>query len=208
MSSSTRNRQSPDLVYFCHDPLNALVKIGHSIDVPARIDALRTANPVNLLLLGTLPGGRREEGRLHRFFAEEHYRGEWFHATDDLLRTVRSILLRRGSPLTVQAELTRRQDCRYGLRGVEVAVLGFGLARYAVASTSWNACRQLRLSLHPWGETERVNGQRAELGRIYSLAELVAARIEEPDGTLKDVAADQVYLMADWPVVCRCWCPD
>jgi hypothetical protein len=165
-----------DLVYFLYDPRNAALKVGHSTDVLTRLDAIQTANPARLDLLGTLPGGASAERRCHRLFAEHRHRGEWFDATPEVLRAVRRLLVLEGQPRTVQDESTRRRGCRYGLRGVEVALYEEGLQPFFVAASLWDCRGCLLVSV------------RDATGHLWP-----------------DVPAHRVFLMADWPAVCPCW---
>lgn len=68
--------------------LGDLVKIGVSIDPEAR------ARRLNAELLATVAGGRDEELRLHRRFAVERVRGEWFQASPRILRCAELLALR------------------------------------------------------------------------------------------------------------------
>jgi T5orf172 domain len=54
------------------------VKIGYSTSPEQRLDDLRTAHHVDLFILAHGPGGRVEKRALHRMFANERMRGEWF----------------------------------------------------------------------------------------------------------------------------------
>lgn len=58
-----------------------LVKIGSAKDVKKRLQSLRTGCPRPLHLLGTLPGGRAVEMRLHAAFDHRRVHGEWFALT-------------------------------------------------------------------------------------------------------------------------------
>jgi hypothetical protein len=54
------------------------VKIGFTRDVERRISELQTASPVDLELLGTLPGSALTERRLHKRFSAHRVNREWF----------------------------------------------------------------------------------------------------------------------------------
>lgn len=198
-----------DRVYFFHDPASAKVKIGHSAHVDRRLAEVRALNPADVRLLGTLPGGEEAERFCHGLFAEYRHRGEWFDARPDLLRAVRALLVRGGRPCTVEDELNRRDGCRHGLRGVEVAMRGHGLFRYHVHGSAWGASGGLRLVLYPLG-TETVYPPevkaRMEGALTVSMADLALGK--PPAFAQKWAPAGDVYLMAEWPVVCRCWCDD
>lgn len=67
------------------------LKIGFSVDVHARIESFRTGCPDEIELLATIPGGAKEERRLHKRFAHLHHRGEWFRFEGSLADYVASL---------------------------------------------------------------------------------------------------------------------
>jgi len=67
-----------DLVVYFIRAESGQIKIGVSVDVVERLQDLQSASPSRLELLGTVSGGLREEGRLHRKFAAHRLHGEWF----------------------------------------------------------------------------------------------------------------------------------
>ncbi len=60
------------------------VKIGWSTDVYARVRDLQTAQHRTLFVHAILDGGRFDEMELHRRFARDRVRGEWFRLSSDL----------------------------------------------------------------------------------------------------------------------------
>lgn len=70
------------------------VKIGTTRDVPTRMRSLQTANPGKVELLATLSGDASVEARLHRRFAAQAERGEWFRLEGELASWIE-----RGCPL-------------------------------------------------------------------------------------------------------------
>jgi hypothetical protein len=75
-----------------------LVKIGISSNVPKRVQEVSrgssmvsgmTVGPVRLI--GTRPGGREEEARLHRKFRASNVGGEWFKLSEEQMREVRKL---------------------------------------------------------------------------------------------------------------------
>lgn len=54
------------------------VKVGVATDPWARMEALQTACPEELVMFLFVKGGRDLEQELHRRFAADHIRGEWF----------------------------------------------------------------------------------------------------------------------------------
>jgi hypothetical protein len=72
-------------IYFirCAD----FIKIGFTGPGPinSRINNMRTGNPFEIELLKVVKGSRRREAKIHAKFASAKHRGEWFHATDELV---------------------------------------------------------------------------------------------------------------------------
>jgi hypothetical protein len=64
------------------------VKIGWSRKVATRIAGLQTGNASPIRLLGTIPGSRAAEKRLHERFAHLRLHGEWFRAEPELMTFV------------------------------------------------------------------------------------------------------------------------
>jgi hypothetical protein len=88
------------VVYFVHSPARNHVKVGTTDDAKARMTSLQTANSDRLVLLGTIPGGRREESSLHAKFALQRVHGEWF-LYDDFVRSEIEYLLAKAAALGV-----------------------------------------------------------------------------------------------------------
>lgn len=80
----TATLHTPGHVYFIKAPGSDLIKIGFATDVTARLKALQAASPGELSLLGSVRGSRSDESRLHRLFADDRIRGEWFTDTPAL----------------------------------------------------------------------------------------------------------------------------
>lgn len=62
------------------------MKIGCSFDPYRRLKQLQMFSPVELVLIGFLPGNHKDEKRLHRKFKKQRAWGEWFWADDALWR--------------------------------------------------------------------------------------------------------------------------
>jgi hypothetical protein len=71
-----------ECVYLVGCEASTLVKIGRSVDVQARLYALRTMSPVPLTLLWQTLGGAELETALHRRFESCRSHGEWFDFSD------------------------------------------------------------------------------------------------------------------------------
>jgi hypothetical protein len=100
-----------------------------------------------------------------------------------------------AEPQTVQQELDRRDDCRYGLAGVLVEYQG---QTWRVASCEWNADGNLVIDLLPPDHAEF-----SEEPRFMSCAELAAYRF--PECGRQDVPAPECVLVSKWPHVCGCY---
>jgi hypothetical protein len=75
-------------VYFIAAARRA-IKIGVSDTPEERLRELQTAHFESLVLLGTMPGHRDTEWYLHKDFATEHLRGEWFRPSRRLLSFIK-----------------------------------------------------------------------------------------------------------------------
>jgi hypothetical protein len=53
-----------------------------------RSKAVQTGCPYRLVIIGTFPGGYRDENKLHRQFASQRLEGEWFARNDDLIALI------------------------------------------------------------------------------------------------------------------------
>lgn len=93
------------MVYFIHDRTNRAIKIGHAWDPAGRLAALRTSNPNELVLLGSIPGMKKAERQVHELVYRHCGKlpgdrpllisGEWFD--DRILPFVTELL---ASPAT------------------------------------------------------------------------------------------------------------
>jgi hypothetical protein len=77
------DKVEPGWVYFME--MGDFVKIGWSAWPKARRDALQTANPYDIKILGAFPGCLGNELDLHEIFKHLRTRGEWFRKSPGLL---------------------------------------------------------------------------------------------------------------------------
>jgi hypothetical protein len=87
---------------FLHDTVYLIgcgefVKIGFANNPRYRLRILQLANPHQLELLATLPGGPEIEQQLHVAFGRYHHRGEWFRLEGELALYVER-LRRKATP--------------------------------------------------------------------------------------------------------------
>lgn len=75
-------------VYFVKDLVTGYIKIGRSLNPHARLKALQTGNPNQLIILATINGGQIKESEIHRRFTNTGFSGEWFHPTEELMKYI------------------------------------------------------------------------------------------------------------------------
>lgn len=71
-------------LYFIYAPEADRVKIGISKTPNKRLQALMRSSPIDLELLGIVPGDENDESKLHSRFAQNLFRDEWFNLEGDL----------------------------------------------------------------------------------------------------------------------------
>jgi hypothetical protein len=79
------------------------IKIGWSRKVSTRLAQLQTGSAVPIRLLGTMPGGRAAEQRIHEQFAHLRISGEWFIAAPELLAFVAARRAEHQAQLAAEA---------------------------------------------------------------------------------------------------------
>lgn len=76
-------------VYFVEAPVG-LIKIGFSKSLRERFKKLQTCSPLPLGMLSLRRGCYADEIELHKRFAGDRVRGEWFSATDEIRACARA----------------------------------------------------------------------------------------------------------------------
>jgi hypothetical protein len=79
-----RTVKPASVVYFLLDVRTGAIKVGRSTAADKRVTALRTGNPGKTVLLGTIPGGAKEEKTVHKSLAGCERHGEWFAVSSDV----------------------------------------------------------------------------------------------------------------------------
>lgn len=74
----------PIMMYFIHNPVTRMIKIGISVEVVSRMMALEAACGCELILLGFNYGGRGAEYWFHQHFRPSRRKGEWFDESPKL----------------------------------------------------------------------------------------------------------------------------
>jgi hypothetical protein len=83
----------PQLVYFIKPVgLDGPIKIGCSSVPAGRLEQIAVWSPLPLEVIGSIPGGYKEESFLHQCFADLHFHREWFHSAPRLRATIAAML--------------------------------------------------------------------------------------------------------------------
>lgn len=114
------------MIYFVQ--CEGMVKIGYSNNPYKRIQALKTSNPLELVMLLVIEGKQSDEAKIHKQFEKDHFRGEWFFLSDTIKNYIQSVQksnqdlryeLGLMGAADVYGELTRiRNNHAMPLRGV------------------------------------------------------------------------------------------
>ncbi len=80
-----------DCVYFVQARHLGLIKIGFSGNPQKRLNSLKTGSPDELNILKVIKGSPRLEAELHRRFASDRVRGEWFKPSAALLSFIQTL---------------------------------------------------------------------------------------------------------------------
>ena len=109
------------MIYFIKNKADAVIKIGYSKNAKKRLANLQTANPHELVLLGTIQGGLEHEAALHERFARSMLQGEWFRG--DILGEVMAIIAKEAaSPAQPKTNVIVSGDCdRFFVRSSDPA---------------------------------------------------------------------------------------
>jgi hypothetical protein len=105
----------PEMVYFAETTwpdVGAVVKIGYSRSLKARIANLDSLRRLKIVLIGAAPGGPDEEAVLHSIFQSARFQGEWFLATSRLLRLARFCEITNTLPPLILTAAAARRDVR------------------------------------------------------------------------------------------------
>lgn len=95
------------IIYFVHAVDVGLIKIGFTRDLNTRLRDLRVTSPAALTLVAYELGAPDRERELHRAFAGDRVRGEWFRLTDRIRAEIERLRLDFTEPADVQAPKTK-----------------------------------------------------------------------------------------------------
>lgn len=95
---------SMEQVYFIRSGKRRLIKIGRARNARTRLAQLQCASPDRLRLLGVIHVDEafRLESQLHRTFAADRVRGEWFKPSSDLMEVIDGLCWRPSFPAQVR----------------------------------------------------------------------------------------------------------
>jgi hypothetical protein len=106
---------------------------------------------------------------------------------------------------TVQQELKRRRDCRYGLRGVHVTLQGRGEEVFAILGSHWDKDGELHLDVCSVPDFEALQAKKAAEIKaaggvlIKKMSELSAEPVAPSE--VRGVPAADCFLLSEWPIV-------
>jgi hypothetical protein len=101
------------MIYFIRAGEAGAIKIGYTkSDANRRLYELQTSHPEPLRILGIMGGDCEAERSLHRRFAKDHLRGEWFNPSPELLNFIESNTVREAAQKRFERRLSWQMDDR------------------------------------------------------------------------------------------------
>jgi len=85
------------MIYFVQEGDTGAVKIGYAAKPQKRVGNLQTGNSKKLRILLEIEGDKHLESALHSSFKDSHFRGEWYHLTNDMHWFIKGAQLNAGS---------------------------------------------------------------------------------------------------------------
>ena len=79
------------VMYFMQRGVDGPVKIGHAVDVSARMRTHQTSNPEPLALLLVISGSRKREKVIHDSLAASRMAGEWFRPSQEVFAVMNAL---------------------------------------------------------------------------------------------------------------------
>ena len=76
------------MIYFIRT--DGFAKIGCTRNIKSRLSELQVSNPHDLNVMGLFHGGFKKEEELHKLFADDRVRGEWYYLSDEIKEYVKS----------------------------------------------------------------------------------------------------------------------
>lgn len=78
------------MIYFAKNEFGD-IKIGFSCNPKKRLTSLKKEYRCDIVILAYINGSREDESLLHNRFSHLRFKGEWFHASHDLLSYISSL---------------------------------------------------------------------------------------------------------------------
>lgn len=173
------------MVYFVRPVgLSGPIKIGHSIDVPGRIQTLSAWAPFELELVAKIEGGTVRERQFHALLREHHSHREWFHPHPEVLAVVDAVAGGRfdigalPQPICLGSTgKTRRRRSAVSLRSASVGRrLSSVVERLGAKDSLRDTAAQLRSELYfLWRKAAK--DQHARLDAIEAFLSVARARV-------------------------------
>lgn len=107
------------LIYYIGCAETFRLKIGYTSGPPEkRLKALRTGTPTPIYLMAIHPGTPEDERRLHRQFAVDRVRGEWFQMSAELFDHI-CIVVWLATRIALENGETVPHWCKTGLQAMK-----------------------------------------------------------------------------------------
>lgn len=76
------------MIYFIRDAAFGAIKVGFTLNLENRVDALEGTMKRKLEIIGIIKGDQQDEKRLHAKFSDLHLQGEWFRETPEFINEI------------------------------------------------------------------------------------------------------------------------
>jgi len=102
------------MVYFIQCGIDGPIKIGCAIEPWRRIKQLQTASHEELVLLKSIPGGRKREAEIKKVLITHRKRGEWYEPVHKVLTFIKSLDEAEYEVIEYRAYAVLRRDTEDG----------------------------------------------------------------------------------------------
>ena len=102
-----KNSLPQSYVYFFLNPTNQTIKIGKSFNIQKRIKDVSQKVSTDLVFMGYINGGFKEESKLHRQFQDISLGEEWFSYSDDLREYIQKNTHQEIPPIKLDIDLIK-----------------------------------------------------------------------------------------------------
>lgn len=97
-------------VYFIQEITSKFIKIGFAASVASRKAIIQSSNPHEVIILGIMEGGAKEEAIIHEQFSHLRIRGEWYKSNEDLLNFIKHNSITGPIPVNLNKKVLQFND--------------------------------------------------------------------------------------------------